>query len=86
MQRLGDEFLARAAFAQHKNGGARRRDLLDNFKNLLHHRRLANDVFQTELGVKLLAQRDVFHFQILLLQARAIRISSSSICKRPFAM
>ena len=34
----------------------RRRDLPDDVENLLHYRRLANDVFKTELRIKLLVQ------------------------------
>ena len=68
MHRPGDQFLARAAFAQQQNRRARRRHLLDHLENFLHRRRFADDVFQAELGVQLLAQRNVFRFQILLPQ------------------
>ena len=53
VNRLGDEFFARAAFAEHEHTGARGSDLLDDFKNLLHHRRLADDVFEAKLGINL---------------------------------
>ena len=68
MNRFCNQFLAGAALALQQHGGARRGDLLHNVKNLLHRRRLADDVFQAELGVELLVQRNIFHFELLLAQ------------------
>jgi len=56
MNRLRHQFLARAAFARQQHRRARGRDLPDNFKNLLHRGRFANDVFQAELRIELLTQ------------------------------
>ena len=65
VNRLGDEFLARAAFAQHKHTRACGGDLLDDFKNFLHHRRLADDIFDAELRVNLRTQLAIFRFQFV---------------------
>ena len=62
---LGDEFLSRAAFAEHQHAGTRGGDLLDDFENTLHRRRLADHVFETELGIHLRTQLAVFGFQLL---------------------
>ena len=68
VQRLRDEFLARAAFAQNQNRRPRRRHLLHDIENFFHHRRFADDVSQAEFGIELLTQRNVFHFERLLFQ------------------
>ena len=56
------------------------------FENTLHRRRLTDHVFETELGIHLRTQLAVFGFSFCERTARAIRISSSSICNRPLAM
>ena len=68
MNDFGDEFLTGAAFALQEHGRPRGGHLLDNLEDRLHGRGFADDIFQAELRVELLTQRDVFYFQILLAQ------------------
>ena len=83
---LGDHFLARAALAlqQHRRPG--RRHLLHELQDFLHRRRLAGEILQAELRVELLLRDTFSTSRFCRRSARAIRSSSSSICKRPFAI
>ena len=68
VNRLRHKFLARAAFAANQNRRARRRDLLDDFKNFPHFRRFTDNVFQAKFGIELLPQGNIFRFQVLMPQ------------------
>ncbi len=59
VERLRDQFLAGAAFALDQDRGAARRDLPDAVVDLDHGRRVADEIFQSELLVELLAQLPV---------------------------
>ena len=62
---LGNEFLPCAAFAEHQHAGACGGDLLNDFENTLHRRRLTDHIFETEFGIHLRTQLAVFGFQLL---------------------
>src|SRR5947199_8405487 len=57
---------AGAAFALEQDGGSGGRDLADDLEHFFHRGRFADDVFGAEPGIELLAQRNVFDFEILL--------------------
>src|SRR5258708_19414284 len=60
VNRLGDEFLARAAFATDENRGARRRDLRDEVQKHLHFVALADNVREAEALLQGALELDVF--------------------------
>jgi hypothetical protein len=64
VQRLGDQFLARAAFALDEDGGAGGRDLPHAVVDLDHGGRVADELFQAEFLVELLAQLHVFRLHL----------------------
>ena len=59
MNRVGGQFLARAAFAFDQDAGRRRRDLSDGIEHLAQGERFAENIFQTEAFVDLLTQSPV---------------------------
>ena len=63
------EFLAGAAFAEHKHGGIGRRHSLNQLPQLLHLGRFADDVLQVISFVRLRAQGYVFLEQAIVFSA-----------------
>ncbi len=60
VNRLGDEFLTRAAFPTDENRGARRRDLRDEVQKHMHFVALADDVREIEALLQRAFKLDVF--------------------------
>ena len=63
VQRVGHQFLARAALALDEHRGPARRDLLDRFKDALHRLRVPQQPVQSVALRHLLLQRDILHLQ-----------------------
>ena len=68
MQRPRDEFLAGAAFAKDQDGAVGVGDLFDQFEDLVHFRRGADDLVELILLAKLLFEEDVFRDGFVVLQ------------------
>ena len=60
MQRAGDEFLARAAFAKDEDGAVRIGDALDHFADGLHLGRRADELAELIFLLELLAEIKIF--------------------------
>jgi hypothetical protein len=66
MDRAGAEFLAGAAFAGNQNGGVRRANRLDGFKNADHRGALSDNFLGANHGSNGFAQADVLLFRTLV--------------------
>ena len=65
MERARDQLLASASLAEQQHGGIRVRDALDRAEDLLHRRRLPDDLAEAPLDLEFFLQVDVLRFELL---------------------